>query len=214
MSDPAGEQNPFLRYRERLDSYRAAVDRGLSDQQFVDLVGELDAAVVAVDDRGFRVSPVIDGAALVADAAPHLRLSVKVDAGNVSGSHKSRHLLGAALHLLVEQAASRGCPSAWPSPAVAMPPWVPPWWPVRSTVNSMSSCRPGPRRMSSMRSPDSVPPSTDANVVGEVGDPCYLRLRKPSPTAPTRSACRAPTRRPRSTVDARLAGRSKNRSSA
>lgn len=175
-----GEQNPFLRYRERLDSYRRAIDAGLSDEQFVDLVGELDDAVVAVDDRGFRVSPVIDGAALVADAAPHLRLSVKVDAGNVSGSHKSRHLFGAALHLLVDQAASgRELPERLAIASCG-----------NAAMGAAVVARALDRHLDVF-----VPTWAEANVVdaldgfgatvnrcerrdGEVGDPCYLRFKE------------------------------------
>lgn len=103
-SELAGEQNPFLRYRHQLDSYRVALDGGLSDEQFVDIVSSLDAAVAAVDDRGFMITPVIDGAAVAAAAELNASLVIKVEAGNVGGSHKARHLFGVALHQLVAEA--------------------------------------------------------------------------------------------------------------
>ena len=39
------DNKPFLRYRERLDSYRFAIDNGMSDQAFCDLVEKLDDSV-------------------------------------------------------------------------------------------------------------------------------------------------------------------------
>lgn len=175
-----GEQNPFVRYRERLDSYRRAIDGGMSDERFVDVVGELDAAVVGVDGRGFRITPVVDGAALVEDTAPHLRLSVKVDAGNVSGSHKSRHLFGVAMHLLVEREIVGG------------------ELPERLAIASCGNAAMGAAVVA--RALDRhldvfVPTWAEANVVaaldgfgatvnrcerrdGEVGDPCYLRFKE------------------------------------
>lgn len=100
-----GEQNPFIRYRERLDSYHRATDGGLSDEWFVDAVGSLDRAVAAVDGPGFTVTPVVDGGSLAraADLGTGISLTVKDETGNVSGSHKSRHLFGVALHLLVDE---------------------------------------------------------------------------------------------------------------
>ena len=121
-TDLDGEQNPFIRYRERLDSYRRATDGGLSDQWFVDTVGSLDEAVATVDGHGFTVTPVIDGAALTAaaDLAPEVVLTVKDETGNVSGSHKSRHLFGVALHLLVdEQLGEAGAAGVRPTLAIA-----------------------------------------------------------------------------------------------
>lgn len=100
-----GEQNPFIRYRERLESYRRAVTGGLSDDWFVEAVGTFDDAVAAVDGHGFTVTPLIEGAALVTAAGlpSVVSLSVKDETGNVSGSHKARHLFGVALHLLVDE---------------------------------------------------------------------------------------------------------------
>lgn len=180
MTGLGGEQNPFLRYRERLDSYAAVRESKLSDEQFVDIVGRLDTAVRDVGGVGFHITPVIDGAALVTDTAPHVRLSVKVDVGNVSGSHKSRHLFGAALHLLVDQAVVGGelperlaiasCGNAAMGAAVVaralnrrLDVFVPTW--AEPSV------------------PDALA-SLGANVNrcerrdGEVGDPCYLRFKE------------------------------------
>lgn len=103
-SDLDGEQNPFLRYRERLDSYRVAINGGLSDAAFVDIVSSLDAQVAAVDRTGFVVTPVIDGHAVASATGAGTILAIKIEAGNVGGSHKARHLFGAAIHQLVAEA--------------------------------------------------------------------------------------------------------------
>ncbi len=51
------EANPFLRYRQWLTPYRLARAAGLGDDAWAELVGELDAALLAVDGRGFRLTP-------------------------------------------------------------------------------------------------------------------------------------------------------------
>lgn len=96
--------NPFVRYRWLLDSYREATMLGWSDERFVDLVERLDGAVAAVDGHGFRVTPLTPQPRLAAALGlPTDRLWVKDDTGNVSGSHKGRHLFGTALHLAVAE---------------------------------------------------------------------------------------------------------------
>ena len=96
--------NPFLRYRERLDSYAAVRNGRLSDERFVEIVTSLDHAISAIEGHGFVVTPVIDGSALAAAAGLDVELWIKSEAGNVGGSHKARHLFGVALHLLVDEA--------------------------------------------------------------------------------------------------------------
>lgn len=96
--------NPFIRYRERLDSYQRAIAGGLSDEWFVELVERTDAEVARVDGSGFRVTPVVDGSALAAAAGLDISLWVKDESANVGDSHKARHLFGVALHLLVDEA--------------------------------------------------------------------------------------------------------------
>ncbi len=104
------ELNPFLRYRDRLDSHRRALEGGLGDRWFVERVRSLDAAVAEIDGHGFRVTPILDGAALALAAHLDVDLVIKVEAGNVGGSHKARHLFGVALHLAVDEAL--GAPAA------------------------------------------------------------------------------------------------------
>jgi len=95
------EGNPFLRYRHRLHSYTRALAAGWDDARFVAMVERLDAAVARVDGGGFRVTPIAQQAALAGACGHGGPLWVKDETGNVSGSHKARHLMGVALHLEV-----------------------------------------------------------------------------------------------------------------
>lgn len=100
------EPNPFVRYRELFHPYHLGRRHGLSDGDYVDLVELLDKAVAEVDGRGFTVTPFVRSDAL----SERLGFSaeggvwVKDETGNVSGSHKARHLMGVMVHLqVVEQ---------------------------------------------------------------------------------------------------------------
>ena len=98
------EPNPFIRYRERLDSYSRALSLGWSDEQFIDLVSGLNDQIETVDGRGFSVTPILDGAHLATALDLDVNLKVKVEIDSVGGSHKARHLFGVALHLATEPA--------------------------------------------------------------------------------------------------------------
>jgi len=99
---PSGdEQNPFLRYRTLLSPYRLARDAGLSDAAWSEIVHELDAALAAIGGSGFRVTPMIDQKRLATALGIKNALWVKDETGNVSGSHKARHLMGVMLYLRV-----------------------------------------------------------------------------------------------------------------
>ena len=93
------DPNPFIRHRELLHSWHLARRRGLSDQAYVDLVRELDLSIARVDGRGFRTTPFGPQAALGERLG--LDVWVKDETGNVSGSHKARHLMGILLYLQV-----------------------------------------------------------------------------------------------------------------
>jgi len=110
MSD---HENPFVRYRGMLHSYHRWIDAGRDDSSFVALVEGLDDAVAKVEsevDRirrpsdstssgGFRRTPLVRAAEL--DASAECRVWVKDETGNVSGSHKGRHLFGLMILLRV-----------------------------------------------------------------------------------------------------------------
>ena len=100
----ADEENPFLRYRQGLTPYRLARAVGLADAAWVDLVGELDTQLQRVDGRGFRVTPMVRQPKLAAALGLAGDLWIKDETGNVSGSHKGRHLAGVMLYLRVLEA--------------------------------------------------------------------------------------------------------------
>jgi len=95
------DPNPFVRYRTLLHGYHAALARGWTDEGVVSLVRRLDDEVAAIDGHGFRITPLLAGSRL--DAALGFRsgggVLVKDETGNVSGSHKARHLFGTLLEL-------------------------------------------------------------------------------------------------------------------
>ena len=101
---PKGDaDNPFLRYRRWLTPYRLARAVGLSDAAWGDMVGELDLRLQAVDGRGFRITPMTRQPTLAAALGLVGDLWIKDETGNVSGSHKGRHLMGVTLYLSVLQ---------------------------------------------------------------------------------------------------------------
>jgi threonine dehydratase len=99
------DPNPFIRHRELLHSWHLARRRGLSDEAYVELVRELDLAITRVDGRGFRTTPFGPHPAL--NERLGLDVWVKDETGNVSGSHKARHLMGILLYLQVVERRER-----------------------------------------------------------------------------------------------------------
>jgi len=99
LSFPADgeDDNPFLRYRTGLHAYHA----GLEDGEFVSLVRRLDDMVASVDGHGFRVTPFLRSEELSNELgfSSEGGVWVKDETGNVSGSHKARHLFGVLLWL-------------------------------------------------------------------------------------------------------------------
>jgi threonine synthase len=101
------ESNPYVRYRELFHAYHLGLRHGMTDGGFVDLVESLDKAVAEVDGRSFLITPFLRADEL----SERLRFSseggvwVKDETGNVSGSHKARHLMGVMLLLLVAEQA-------------------------------------------------------------------------------------------------------------
>ena len=104
---PAGDEpNPFVRYRTLFHAYHLALAGGWTDADYVALVERLDAAIAAVDGAGFRMTPFARHAALSERLGfSHLGgVFVKDETGNVSGSHKARHLMATLLELEVADA--------------------------------------------------------------------------------------------------------------
>lgn len=178
------ETDPFLRYRAWLSPYRLARSSGLIDHAWHDIVGQLDRALTAIDGHGFRVTPMADRRALAEALGLPGSLWVKDETGNVSGSHKARHLMGVMLYLRVLEAA--GLPAGEN---------------LRARRLAIASC--GNAALAAAviaRAADwpldvFIPPDADAPVKtrlqelgaqiticdrrpGETGDPCYLRFRE------------------------------------
>ena len=110
----AATPNPFLRYRQLLHSHAVGVASGLDDLAFAVLIEELDGAIARIAGTGFQQTPFLHSDEL-ADAIglEPGHLWVKDETGNVSGSHKGRHLLGLMLWM---EMARRVFPTA-PDPA-------------------------------------------------------------------------------------------------
>jgi threonine synthase len=125
-----GDVNPYVRYRRLFHAWHVARSIGWTDEDYVALVGRLDAAVAGVDGHGFRVTPFARSEALSVRLGFSGRggVWVKDETGNVSGSHKARHLFGTLLELEVEAArAGHGAPreaavGRMPPPAAEPPP--------------------------------------------------------------------------------------------
>ena len=99
----AADTNPFVAFRHLLWSHHRAMAAGWSDVQFVDLVRRLDDAVVEVDGRGFRFTPLVRQRTLAEAVGQTGGIWAKDETSNVSGTHKARHLFGLALHLAVDE---------------------------------------------------------------------------------------------------------------
>ncbi|WP_395656971.1 pyridoxal-phosphate dependent enzyme [Nocardioides sp.] len=117
----AGSASPFVHYRGLLHSHHRAIAGGMSDDEVVELVARLDDRVATVAGSGFRVTP------FGRDPVLSDRLGfgaaggvwVKDETGNVSGSHKGRHLMGVLLHLEVAERLGLADPGARPDLAIA-----------------------------------------------------------------------------------------------
>jgi len=94
------DPNPFIRYRPLLHSYQTANESGFEDAAFCVLVEELDSAIARVDGKGFATTPFLSADPLAeAVGLGSGTLWIKDETGNVSGSHKARHLMGLMLWL-------------------------------------------------------------------------------------------------------------------
>ncbi|HSL22401.1 MAG TPA: pyridoxal-phosphate dependent enzyme [Vicinamibacterales bacterium] len=192
----AGEQNPFIRYRRLLYSWQIARTLGIEDQAYVSLVGALDECVAAVSGAGFRVTPFERCEALSAalGLAGDGAVWVKNETGNVSGSHKGRHLAGIMVHLLVLERAGvtkgrpelaiASCGNAALAAAVIARAAE---WPLRAFVPPDAS----PAVLARLRELGATL-VTCPRVPGESGDPCYLRFREALAAGAVPFCCQGP----------------------
>ncbi len=100
----SAELNPFVRYRRLSLGYHLARANSLSDDQYVAIVEDLDRAIAEVDGKGFRITPFAPSASLSDSCGAEVW--VKDETGNVSGSHKARHLMGVMIYLRVLEVAN------------------------------------------------------------------------------------------------------------
>ncbi len=205
LAFPRGDEpSPFVRHRTLFHAWHAARGLGWSDADYIALVERLDEAVAAVDGHGFRVTPFFRAAEL----SDRLGFSggggvwVKDETGNVSGSHKARHLMGTLLELEVAEAARRGADGGAPgtggvggpgdAPGPGGAPGTPPPFAVASCGNAALAAAVVARAAN--RPLDVfIPPDADPAVVARLrelgarlevcerrpgvgGDPTYNRL--------------------------------------
>ncbi|MDR3493124.1 MAG: pyridoxal-phosphate dependent enzyme [Ancalomicrobiaceae bacterium] len=177
------EADPFLRYRAWLSPYRLARAAGLPESAWGDLVGELDRALTAIDGRGFRITPMAERRELADALGRSGALWVKDETGNVSGSHKARHLMGVMLYLRVLKAARLPAGEGLHARRLAI-----------ASCGNAALAAAVIARAADWPLDVFIPPDADATVkarlndlgaaiticdrlAGEVGDPCYLRFR-------------------------------------
>jgi threonine synthase len=98
--------SPFLKYRQRLYSYHLGRAHGLPETEFAAIVGDLDEKIETIEGAGFRPTPFARAPLLARDAGlgGQGEIWVKDETGNVSGSHKARHLFGVMVYLRVIEA--------------------------------------------------------------------------------------------------------------
>jgi len=189
--------NPFVKYRRLLYSWHAARERGWTDEQYVAAVGAFDAAVARLDGAGFRATPfarqpALSAAAEFDDAGG---IWVKDETGNVSGSHKARHLAGIML-LLSTAGSTAGRESSSRELAIA-------------SCGNAALAAAVVARAAGMPLRTFVPPDADARVLarlrslgaaiavcprrpGEAGDPCYKRFKEALAAGALPFCCQGP----------------------
>ncbi|MBI2834410.1 MAG: pyridoxal-phosphate dependent enzyme [Acidobacteria bacterium] len=177
------DPNPFLRYRELLHSYHLARSVGMSDAEYVALVERLDAAVASIDGRRFIVTPCEPSGELgeALGFAANGGVWVKDETGNVSGSHKGRHLFGVMLCLLVAEHADSTLDSRRPLAIASC---------GNAALAAATLARAANRSIDVF-----IPPSADSGVVEHLedlgahltlcrrtaaatGDPCYRQFHE------------------------------------
>ena len=99
------DPDPFVRYRTLQHTYHVAMAGGMSDAEYVGLVRGLEDQVAFVDGHAFRVTPFAEHPELARALSlpPAATVWIKDETGNVSGSHKARHLMGILLFLRVQE---------------------------------------------------------------------------------------------------------------
>lgn len=103
--------HPFIQYRSLLHSHAIGTAHGLDDLAFCVLVEGLDEAIARVDGKGFQRTPLLEADELAISLGIDTGcLWVKNETGNVSGSHKARHLMGLMLWMEMANRVLPGAP--------------------------------------------------------------------------------------------------------
>jgi len=98
------DEHTLIRHRQRLSISHL----GLADSEVCDRIAQLDESIQEVCGRGFVPTPTLAAGPLAeALGLGEIDLWVKVEADNVAGSHKARHLAGVMLYLQTLQAHDR-----------------------------------------------------------------------------------------------------------
>lgn len=167
--------NPFIVHRNRLDTHRAALAAGFSDDWFVALVSELDDRIATIAGTGFFVTPLVE-----LETPLERSVLAKIETGNVSGSHKARHLFGLLLQSEIERRSRPAPPDTDRPLAIAS---------CGNAALGAAVVAKAAKRQLDVFVPAEADPlvverlrELDANVVvceradGEMGDPCMVGL--------------------------------------
>ncbi len=194
----SGDPNPFVRYRALTYGHALALTHGMTDDAFVAIVHDLDAKVARVAGTGFVETPCFETRAL-SDAlglASSGGAWVKDETGNVSGSHKARHLMGLAivgevairLGLAPTGSAARlaiaSCGNAALAAAVVARAWEKSLDVFIPEDASPAVVRELERHGASIR--------VCTRQTGVAGDPCYLAFRKAVEAGAVPFCCQGP----------------------
>ncbi len=87
----SSSENPFLKYRSLLYTYRYALSSGLSDDDYTALVTDLDDRIREISGTGFTTTPLLYD--------EDLNVFIKDESNNVAQSHKARHLFNVMVYL-------------------------------------------------------------------------------------------------------------------
>lgn len=174
-------ENPFISFRRLFTSHTLGLAGGITDGEYCEIVQALDTEVAQLNGTGFVPTPLLLQPNLGSAVVGGNTLWVKDETGNVSGSHKARHLMGIQIYLQTLNRLERG---KLPDAKLA----------IASCGNAALAAAFVAR--AAKRSLDVyVPPEVDKKVEatllklgatlhrcrrreGEAGDPCYLRFKK------------------------------------
>jgi len=179
------------------DSLRTSWQRGLQDpfglfsagfasrallgqQDYRRVLDTLNRRLAETEGKVFRVTPLVEAQQLSAALDRRGRLLIKNETGNVSGSHKGRHLMGSLLYL---EALRRRQPEK-PRPVLAI------YSCGNAALGAAAVARAGGYRLHAFV-PDEIDPvverllterGTQVHKFGRsgdaIGDPCYLAFRQ------------------------------------